>query len=337
MYESIVEALAWQRDQLVSNDAPRGIALERGDLGALIDEFLQSAEDGMARDAGNQRYTRETVRALRGALSYADSELGTMDIQDIRRRHVQALINQLSSSGVAPARVVAVADSLAILYAYAIRRELVGFSPMVELELPASENGVPHTVATPGRVEEPPPGWTSGELWTAPPPVGDPWTPPPFDSHGHTNGDFSGKDAFGGQDGPTPPPFAPPPPGYTTPPQSGPPGPPPGYTTPPPYGPPPPGYTTPPPYGAPPPGYATPPSFAPPQPGYTTQGPAMPQPWPPPRGYESGPMSTMFRAPGAATDANYDATMQERWLWWTVRIIVLVFVLIALVLVAESV
>jgi hypothetical protein len=29
--------------------------------------------------------------------------------------------------------------------------------------------------------------------------------------------------------------------------------------------------------------------------------------------------------------------MQERWLWWTVRIIVIVFILIALVLVAESV
>jgi hypothetical protein len=39
----------------------------------------------------------------------------------------------------------------------------------------------------------------------------------------------------------------------------------------------------------------------------------------------------------AATQASYDATMQERWLWWTVRIIVIVFVLIALVLVAESV
>ena len=35
--------------------------------------------------------------------------------------------------------------------------------------------------------------------------------------------------------------------------------------------------------------------------------------------------------------ASYDATMQERWLWWTVRIIVIVFILIALVLVAESV
>jgi hypothetical protein len=52
-----------------------------------------------------------------------------------------------------------------------------------------------------------------------------------------------------------------------------------------------------------------------------------------------------FQAPlpaGAATGAfqtpgETEASLQERWMWWTVRLIVLVFVLIALVLVAESV
>jgi hypothetical protein len=43
--------------------------------------------------------------------------------------------------------------------------------------------------------------------------------------------------------------------------------------------------------------------------------------------------------PGSPAESlgNYDATQQERFLWWTVRIVVIVFVLIALVLVAESV
>jgi hypothetical protein len=56
----------------------------------------------------------------------------------------------------------------------------------------------------------------------------------------------------------------------------------------------------------------------------------------PTNAYGSGPLSAILGSPGAP-DASYDATMQERWLWWTVRIIVIVFVLIALVLVAESV
>jgi hypothetical protein len=72
-------------------------------------------------------------------------------------------------------------------------------------------------------------------------------------------------------------------------------------------------------------------------PGYTAGPTYAPQPTPPPYGYESGGFSSMFGQPTGAQNASYDATMQERWLWWTVRIIVIVFVLIALVLVAESV
>jgi hypothetical protein len=62
---------------------------------------------------------------------------------------------------------------------------------------------------------------------------------------------------------------------------------------------------------------------------------------PPPADAGSG----LFQAPlpaGAGTGAfqspgETEASLQERWMWWTVRLIVLVFVLIALVLVAESV
>jgi len=77
-------------------------------------------------------------------------------------------------------------------------------------------------------------------------------------------------------------------------------------------------------------------------PGYATGGLTTPSAVPPTNGYGTGPFSTGpfsadVRHAGTVPDANYDATMQERWLWWTVRIIVIVFVLIALVLVAESV
>jgi hypothetical protein len=317
LYESPHEALAWQRDQIVSWDASRNLASERTQVAALIDEFLQSAENEVAYDGGSKRYTRESVRQLRGALSYVDSELGTMDVQDVRRRHVQALLEQLRASGLPGPRVIAVAEALRDLYAYAIRRDLVGFSPAVELDLPASENGVagagapdpapeptlqPAQAAAPQQPPEaarPGPGWTSGELWTAPPPVGDPWTPPPFAQPGPPP---SGYPTFG-YPPPTYPPGAYPPPGYPT-------G---AYPT----G----AYPT---GGYPPGGYPTPAPY-----------PTQPQPQPT-SGYGTGPLSGILGSPGNA-DANYDATMQERWLWWTVRIIVIVFVLIALVLVAESV
>jgi hypothetical protein len=289
MFESVHEAVAWQRDQMTSRQSAAGLALDRGELGALIDEFLQAAEDGMARDTGGAQYTRDSVRALRGALSYVDSELGTMDVQDVRRRHIQALLDQLRGSGLPPVRLAAIVDALNALYGYAIRHEVVGFSPVVELQLPEPTNGaVAEATANPKAAQTAATGqWTTGELWTAPPQVGDPWTPPPF-APGRHNGDI-----------PTPPA------GYPYPDVPTPPS---GYA----YG----GYPTPPP-GA---------TY-----GYPTPYPVQQAPT------RSGPLSAIMGSPGTVADANYDATMQERWLWWTVRIIVIVFVLIALVLVAESV
>jgi hypothetical protein len=288
MYETLVEALAWQRDQVVTQDASRGIALDRGELGALIDEFLQAVEDGLAGGP----HARENVRALRGALSYVDSELGTMDVQDVRRRHIQALLDQLRGSGLAPARIHAVVDALNSLYAYAIQRELVGFSPVVELDLPPSENGhVTNGNGVPHSENGAAPSWTPPDSWpAAPPPVVDPWTPPPY----------------------TPPSFTPPqyaPPAYT----------PPQFT--------PPQFTPPPnPYGYPTDGFTPPYPY--PQQQWTGYAPA-------PTGVLSGALGLTQGPPN--TQAQFDASMQERWLWWTVRIIVIVFVLIALVLVAESV
>jgi hypothetical protein len=290
MYETLVEALSWQRDQIVTQDASRGLSLDRGELGSLIDEFLQSVEDGLAGPQNG----RENARALRGALSYVDSELGTMAVQDVRRRHIQALLDQLRETGVAPARIHSVVDALHALYGYAIQRELVGFSPVVELHLPDADQGVARLPPTPTQPDQNGgshnAAWQNGgapaEAWPPPPQVGDhPWTPPPY-----TAPPFSQ------------PMFAPPPPGYG----------PPGQTS-----------------G----GFAAPYPTAPPY-------PTTPPPWATGYGQPTGPLSAIFgMAPDQATStqANYDATMQERWLWWTVRIIVIVFVLIALVLVAESV
>lgn len=312
MFHTMPEARAWQRDQLADYAASRTAQLDRAELSALIDDFLQAAEDGTVRDARGQQYSSEGVRSLRGALSYVDSELGSMDVQDVRRRHVQALVNQLRGAGVAPARILAIVDALGSLYAYAIRRELVGFSPVIELELPEA-NGVAHADWAHAKITSDAAGSTAGDLWTPAPPVGDPWTPPPW----ATSPDPQQGD-----------------PGYTT----GSPGPPPPPPSPPP--PPPPGYAPPPyPTGAayPAGGYATGgyPTGGYPTGGYPTGGYVPP----PAAGYGTGPLSQILGAPGAAgaEAANYDATMQERWLWWTVRIIVIVFVLIALVLVAESV
>ena len=275
----------------------------------LITDFMEAAEDGVALDPHGQPYTVEVLRSHRRGLSYVDAELGVMAIQDVRRRDVQGLVTQLSASGLAPARVLAVVDSLGALYSYAIRRDLVDFSPVVELQLPEVEGAV----ASPLPPETPPPFPTADlpqPSYPSLPPVVGMWPPHPY----------------------LPPGGSWPPPGFMTPGDAG---------TPPPYMTPggswpPPGFMAPGDPGTPPPfltsGGTWPPHVGP---GYAS-GPPMVHAQS--NGTGSGSYSAMFGAPGApGPDANYDATMQERWLWWTVRIIVIVFVLIALVLAAESV
>ena len=267
-FESLPEALDWQRRQQGESEGWSSIG-DRSELGALIEEFIEAAEDGVARDADGQAFTPVGLRELRGGLSYVDSELGGIAVQDVRRRHIQRMVSQLQASGLATERIAWVVDSLNALYSYAIRHDVVDFSPVVELSLEQSDNGSPYDLRTP-------PPFTAPRA---------PWTPPPFTTPGAP---------------PTPPPFTAPRANGT----------PPSFTVP---------------------GAAwTPPPYAPP--GFVSG--ELPQPH---LNGTSGFFPTMSGGSATAPDANYDATMQERWLWWTVRIIVIVFVLIALVLVAESV
>jgi hypothetical protein len=149
-FETVAEAQAWQRDQHESVKASNGVPLNGAELGAVIDEFLQDAEDGRARDRNGNPYSPERLRQLRGSLSYVDSALGSANLEDIRRRHVQAMVDQLGSAGVTTDRVTSITAAMRSLYAYAIQRDLVGYSPVVELSLPGpdelepSENGAVH-------------------------------------------------------------------------------------------------------------------------------------------------------------------------------------------------
>jgi hypothetical protein len=153
-FETVAEAQAWQRDQHESVKASNGVPVSDAELGAVIDEFLQDAEDGRARDRNGNPYSPERLRQLRGSLSYVDSALGSTNLEDVRRRHVQAMVDQLRGAGVTTDRVTSITAALRSLYAYAIQRDLVGYSPVVELSLPGpdelepSDNGAGHELPT---------------------------------------------------------------------------------------------------------------------------------------------------------------------------------------------
>jgi hypothetical protein len=329
----------------------------------LIDDFLHAAERGEAEAPWGAEYTQGQLRELRGALSYADVELGTYDVREVSRRRVQSLVDELADAGLSEARLSSVIAALQALYGYAVSMGVVDHTPIVELALPDLDGNRSHHDLPRVRRDG-----AAVEAATQAMPVAEAVDPPDAGTvHGveYPPNDVSATGHLppGGPTSPAPPtpPFGSPPPyqqnGYPTP------GgyfPPPGYPPTPPYPtpegyPPPGGYGTPngyDGYGAPngyvtangygaqprhntPPGYTayqTPEGF-PTASGYVTPG--QPTPFPPWAATGTGAFPS---APGTGTfSAEYDATMQERFMWWTVRIVVIVFVLIALVLAAESV
>lgn len=147
-FTSIADAQAWQRDQHENTQAVSRMPVTGAELGAVIDEFLEDVQTGRARDHSGDPYSPERMRQLRGALSYVDSALGSTDIEDVRHRHVQGMIDQLQAAGVPNDRVSSIAAAMRSLYAYAIQRDLVGYSPVVELSLPDPDEFVPRQNGT---------------------------------------------------------------------------------------------------------------------------------------------------------------------------------------------
>jgi hypothetical protein len=135
----------------------RRLAPNREELGAVIDEFMQAAEEGEVEDGYGQYYTPEELRELHSALSHVKSELGTMNVRAIHRWHVQGMLDELRRAGLAPGRLTAVVEALHALYSYAIERGLVDDSPVIFLTFPQhSESLGPATGQTPVRVQTAP-------------------------------------------------------------------------------------------------------------------------------------------------------------------------------------
>jgi hypothetical protein len=112
------------------------VAPRRGELGEVIDDFMEAAEEGEVADGFGQYYTPEALRELHSALTHVKSELGTMHVEAVRRWHVQGMLDELRRAGLAPGRLTAVMESLHAVYSYAIERGLVDDTPVIWLTSP---------------------------------------------------------------------------------------------------------------------------------------------------------------------------------------------------------
>ena len=121
-------------------------------VAAAVDEFIRAAGEGRALNRSGRPYRPSAFRDLRGCLEYhVVPHLGDLRLADVRRRHLQALVDRLAANGLSISRIRSVISATRALYAYAIEQGYVEFSPADGLV-------VPHEVGTGDH--EPPSGWS---------------------------------------------------------------------------------------------------------------------------------------------------------------------------------
>jgi hypothetical protein len=154
--ESEAAAAAWARARgrddssdtnghLRYTEATRHRSLARREMSASVEEqiedFLAAAADGRARDPSGRRYSDIAVEQLSTALEgHVALELGSMPLGAVRPWQVQAFVNELSDSGLSPARLRAIVAGLRALYAYAIEEGRVHANPVDRIIVPVMED-----------------------------------------------------------------------------------------------------------------------------------------------------------------------------------------------------
>ena len=106
-------------------------------LDDLIDDFLDSAERGHARDRYGRRFTRDALRELRWCLEgHVREELGTLGVREVHRDDLEALVFGLGDRGVSPRRLRAIVRSVRAMYDYAVDNRLARTNPAERVALP---------------------------------------------------------------------------------------------------------------------------------------------------------------------------------------------------------
>jgi hypothetical protein len=110
-------------------------------VSALIDSFLDAAEDGQARTSDGRPYNDEELAQLEWALvGYVESHIGDLAVRSVRGRHVFRLIDELDDAGMPRPQLVSVIEATRELFTYAADRDLVRVNPVKYVSVPSDEH-----------------------------------------------------------------------------------------------------------------------------------------------------------------------------------------------------
>jgi integrase len=144
------EAVNWKQDTLSALRAGAELAREGIYVADANTRFLAAIRDGSALNKKGRPYKQSAIRTIEDAIrNHVTTELGEMLLGDVRRGHVQALVDEMVASELSGSRVRNVLNALRSLYTYAIARDMVDESPISSIQLPAMNEQPRDRIAAP--------------------------------------------------------------------------------------------------------------------------------------------------------------------------------------------
>lgn len=147
-------AKTWRHDAVTAlRTGPLTVVSEGALLVAdALDALIRGMEAGTVLNRSGDPYKPGTIRTYNFAVrDVLKPKLGHLRMTDVRRRDVQAVVDEMRADGVSPSRLRNNLDPLRVAFRRAIRDEVVTASPMDSLELPANRQK-PRTVPSPAEV-----------------------------------------------------------------------------------------------------------------------------------------------------------------------------------------
>jgi integrase len=119
------------------------------------DRFIDAIKDGVALNKRGKPYKKSATRTIENALrGRIEQEFGSLQFGEVRRGHIQRLVDNMVAESLSGSRVRNVLNALRSLYRYAIARELVQSSPITNILLPTVGEIPRNRVATPVEFRE---------------------------------------------------------------------------------------------------------------------------------------------------------------------------------------
>jgi integrase len=152
-YKDAKEARTWLHDAAVARNKGTLRPPTRETLESAAEAFLEGMKSGAIQTRSRKPYKPSVIRGYEADLKhYVLPELGALRLADVRRRDLQALIDDLTGAGHSGSKVRNVVTPVQAIYRRALEDDVITVNPATNLRLP--QVGEPRDrVASPAEAE----------------------------------------------------------------------------------------------------------------------------------------------------------------------------------------